>query len=177
MKSIKASKVSKISFSGGKVATYNPEQLILDKEGDVWHAQWIDQHADGKSASEAARNVAQKVAEETLKLIRTPTVFLETEEEVDRKGQLIGAIDLINSEIGISYDTHRSILGHVYGGKFHPASIHYDDLVIDLEDNLLNSLYDENISYLAYVSIDRYGWPIGNVIKITPLLDWANRRG
>jgi len=125
-------------------------------------------------ASEALVKLVGGLADEARKLVQTPSHAL-TDVEISRKGRLIGLLDLLNSDIGLSFARDRWLVGRVDLEQQRFTELHraQDDDVLSapIASDLLGNLRpgDQEALWFARVETVRDGSPRSEVLELEPI--------
>jgi hypothetical protein len=105
----------------------------------------------------ALEALARNVAEETRRLIATPTSDLD-DKDVRRKGLLLSYVDALSSDIGLQHIEERWVVGRIEGTKLIPTMRHLPPVEVSpalIPEEMTGGLY------FARVPVYRDGVPSG----------------
>jgi tetratricopeptide (TPR) repeat protein len=120
--------------------------------------------------SEALAIAGEQLAKETRALVATPSHLLD-DRRVRRKGFLLGLVDLLHSEIGLSFAATRWFLGRLEGGRFMAVQRELLPIPVEHEPGRAGGATGPLESpglYFALVSVHRDGRPAGSVTQLVP---------
>lgn len=161
--------LSELSSRRGRLVLQSPLAVTMARLGPGFRARLkeLEVAAQAATPTQALTELATKVAGEAERMIRQPSHLL-SQAEVLWKGRLIGAIDLIASDLGLEFATERWFLGRLEPGRFVPVQSEYapieysgsmrDDAGRDLTQGL----------YFARARVARDGHPSGPVLHLRP---------
>lgn len=160
-----------LTRTNGCLVFNHPTLVRVARSGERWRALISGANVDGRAAGPGAAitRAADALAAKALWLLRSPTWQLD-EGDLRRKSAFIGLLDLLNSDIGLSFESHRWLAGHVRGGRFVPVQ----DMGVECIELMpgLGPLPDEETRtglYLGRVPVLRDGQPSGRVEVLEPV--------
>lgn len=164
-------KIPSLRHARGSLVFTRPVELKLRKHGQRWMATadlqplLVQGQDDCPGAAVAA--LAESLVEEAGRLLRAP-VYALSEHELACKRKVIGAIDLLYSDLGFKLSDHRWLLGRVEDARFVPSDGDFDAL--DLVDAVRAGLSEPSPPgfYLARTPVGRDGRPTGRVERLEP---------
>lgn len=151
--------------AGVEVVLTSPVDVRVEADGGEWLAQvhLLRPRGQGDTPWRAMTQLARALADECRTLIQTPTGRLERRDAA-YKGVYLGLVDLVNSQVGLSFATHRWLLGTVSGAEFVPRQAELESIA--LPEALRPDTHQGY--FLARVPIDRGGYPDGPVDRLVP---------
>jgi hypothetical protein len=149
----------------GRIVFHAQPKVELRRSGGNWtarlHGLAFEAHALSPRA--AIEALARQLADETLRLVSTPSSNLGAK-DVRRKGRLLSIVDVLNSDIGLEHPTERWIVGRIVGKELIPTMRHLP--AIGVPDELLPERTEG--LYFARVPVHRDGGPSGPATKLKP---------
>lgn len=149
------------------VVRFNQELTVqLQRGATRWLGRVgeLDANAWESLPSSAIRALGDRLAKETEELVRTPSHRL-SDDRLRRKGRLIGAIDLLNSDLGLEHASHRWLVGRLDEKNNHFLSVQQEFPPLELHPKALPSGTRRGLFY-AKVPVFRDGSPSGPIEEI-----------
>ncbi|OIP42496.1 MAG: hypothetical protein AUK47_04325 [Deltaproteobacteria bacterium CG2_30_63_29] len=168
--------------SGSNLLTLlHPQSLSIFRLGQGWQASLpcLSVGAEGPDPLEAYRSLLTRVAEDTSRLVGTPSHRLGADAQ-RRKRRLIGLVDLLNSNLGLSFATHRWVLGRIQEDVFIPQQ-QLSIGEVPIADEVLAGLEREALStsglFFGKFPTHRDGGPSGAIEELVPAGDGRSAGG
>ncbi len=153
------------SDAEGRVVFHAPVKVDLRCSSGTWtarlHGLAFEAHAPSPRA--AIEELSYHLADETLRLVSTPSSNLDAK-DVRRKGRLLSMVDVLNSDIGLEHAAERWIVGRIVGQELIPTMRRLP--AIEVPEALLPESTEG--LYFARVPVHRDGAPSGSATKIKP---------
>lgn len=157
------------TYGQPELVLYEPKRLRVTKAGGAWTATGLGATERGRSPRAAIAAWTRKVREETERLLRTPTHLLEPTER-QRKGELLGAIDVLQSCIGPRADD-AWISGTLERDGDEVVLVTEDGQRFTVHESLRGEVDVPAAYRLGRVALDKYRQPRGPVLELEPVAD------